>query len=421
MNSRGTVVGIVAKWLKTGAFPDREVAKVRNARAFVTEVVYGTVKRKRALDWIIGQCASQHSASDRTIPYLMTGLYQLLFMSDIEPYAAVNETVEACKERLPRGGIKFVNAILRRATREKDQLLSGLADQKVGIRESHPDELVKKWAERYGEADAERLCKWNNDRAHVTIRINMLKTSMTEYLLLAQEAEIQLEPHSFAPDRCLIVPRGCKVTNLPGYADGLFTVQDASMIVPTDLLGVEPGLDILDACAAPGGKTMQLVEALRGEGSITAMDMHEDRLIRLRENLRRTGAEDDVSVVKGDAAKAVEILGEKRFDRILVDVPCTNTGVLQRRADARWRFDGKRLERMGKVQASILDGVAPLLRQGGILVYSTCSLENEECGGLVTDWLGRNPEFELISDKSLFPPDSGTDGIYAAALKRKTA
>ncbi|NQT93080.1 MAG: 16S rRNA (cytosine(967)-C(5))-methyltransferase RsmB [Lentisphaerae bacterium] len=417
ITSRAVAAGIVRQWLENGDFPDRMMERIGRDRAFVTEMVYGVAKWRRALEWIVKGCAD-HSLDEKTLPYLFVGIYQAIMMDNVEEYAAVNETVEAAKKDLGRSATGFVNGVLRRVIRERDEIRKGLSKQSLGIRESHPDILVKKWTRQFGEETTAGLCRWNNERPHVVIRPNMLKTTPQTFRTMSVAAGIETTGHPWSPEEWLVLPRGVAVTAVPGYEDGLFSVQDPSTMIAVDVLDPQPGERILDACAAPGGKTVLIAERMRGKGRITALEAHAGRLARLRENTERM-AVSNVSIVNGNAAKkadAEEATGKTLFDRILLDVPCTNTGVLRRRPDARWRFSNRRLAELVGLQRAILDGVSDLLKPGGLLVYSTCSLERQECEGMVGKWLKNNQRFTLVKEKKTFPPESQTDGVYAAGM-----
>lgn len=414
VNSRNVIAEILAAWLRSRDFPDHSVASVATDRAFVMEVLYGCVKRWRTLEWITRRCVTGKS-QPAAVPFLLIGLYQVVFMTDVADYAAVNETVEASKKKLSPAGSGFVNAVLRRALREKKDILRKLRAQPLAVRESHPDLLVDRWKSRFTAGRTVRLCKWNNGSPDVVLCINQARTTLADYAAMLKEKGLEAIPHPFESRSCLIVPRGVPIPALPGFGDGLFSVQDPSMLTPVKLLAPEPGDRILDACAAPGGKTMLIAEKTGPTGSLTAMDLREDRLDGLMENLARMRF-DGVKVVAGDAASPAAVLDGMLFDRILADVPCTNTGVLRRRADARWRFTLERLKSLLKTQRSILNGLAPFLKPGGTLVYSTCSLEEEEGGQLVRGWLQGHPDFFLDREIVLLPPDTGTDGLYAARL-----
>lgn len=416
-NTRITSARILSDWLRTGTFVDRLLAPVTHDRAFVMEVVYGAVKWKRKLNWVIRRCSRR--APDPDIrAHLLVGLYQILVMTDVANYAAVNETVEAAKA-ISADAAKFVNAVLRRVIREQEEIEQALAQQSLGIRLSHPDLLLRRWQDRYGAHRTQALCEWNNDRADVTIRVNTQRMSMSEYRARLQAASVDAEPHPTAQETCLILARGVRITELPGYAEGYFSVQDASTMRAVDLLDPRPGEEVLDACAAPGGKTVAMAERMCNRGRLLAMDVQTERLSRLRENLKHMGS-DWIRVRQGDATRGEADFprGENTaFDAVLLDVPCSNTGVLRRRPDARWRFSPKRLSELVQLQHDLLDGVAPLVKPGGRLVYSTCSLEPEEGDALIHAWLSEQPAWRYDRDVVLFPPESRTDGIYAVRLR----
>jgi 16S rRNA (cytosine967-C5)-methyltransferase len=424
-NSRAVAAEIVRRWMETRDFPDRLMEQVRADRGFVMEVVYGTVKWKRELEWVLKRCTSRLPE----IPlraHVMVGLQQLLHLDNVEPYAAVNESVEGVKALFSPSQADFTNAVLRRVLREKDRLLDDLRRQPLGVRASHPEELVQRWMAACGAERAAALCAWNNTPAVVVLRVNTARIEMGDFIDRLGALDIRAEPHPFGREHFCVLPRGVAVERVPGYDDGWFVVQDPSTAVAVDLLDPRPREHILDACAAPGGKTVALAQRMGGGDTLTAMDLHEDRLVVLRQNLARMGLP-AVRVVQGDmAACAVEggapgELASETFDGILLDVPCTNTGVLRRRPDARWRFSAERMKKVAATQRSILDGAASRVRHKGRLVYSTCSLEPEEDEALVAAWVRHHPEFKLVRERKTFPPADGVDGAYAALIVREGA
>jgi 16S rRNA (cytosine967-C5)-methyltransferase len=400
-NSRLAAARIVSSWLKSDIFPDRELDAIESSRAFVMEMVLGIVRWYGALSWICDQRVQQKPRPE-VYACILVGLYQLLFMDDVQEYAAVNETVEAAKTAGGERVGSFVNAVLRRAQADKAGIFQALDKQAAAVRLSHPQLLIDRWTKQFGADAAIRLCEWNNRRADVVIRAN-------------KDLKIEGQPHPFAPERFVVLPRGVSVTSVPGFADGSFYVQDPSTSVAPALLNPQPGESVLDACAAPGGKAMQLAELMRGQGTLVAMDPAADRLKPLRENVARLKW-NFITVVERDITKDTSSV---RYDAILLDVPCTNTGVIRRRPDARWRFSQERLRAACDKQAAILEAAATCLNPGGRIVYSTCSLELEENEGQVDRWLARHSEFRLADSRKLFPPESGTDGAYAALLVRK--
>lgn len=421
-SSRATAAAAIARWLDTGEFPDRLIEPVEADRAFVMEMVHGIAKWRRQLEWILDRLADRRPDAEISA-CVFVGLYQVFHMSAVVDYAAVNETVEAVKRTGSRRAAGFVNAILRRGLREKEAILAALKEQPLAVRESHPDILVERWTRQYGEGDTARFCAWNNLPADVIIRVNANRTTSQEYRALLAEQGIEVEPHPFRPDTHLVLPRGCRVTDLPGYDEGLFFVQDPSSSLAVEMLDPRPGEAVLDGCVSPGGKILLMAERMKGKGTLVALGLPEDRLGRLRENLVRMGA-GFVRVAAADVTAAPEKLAaeglapEGGFDAVLLDVPCSNTGVLRRRPDARWRFRKSRLARLTAIQRGMLDSTARLVRRGGRLVYSTCSLEPEECEEMVAGWVREHAGFKIAKSVKPFPPATRTDGGFAALLNR---
>ncbi len=418
--SRMVAAEIVQRWLETGDFPDRLMDRVTADRGFVMELVYGTVKWIRQLEWVLKHC-SKHLPEVPLRAHAMVGIHQLLHMDQVQTYAAVNETVAGVKLLFGQAQANFVNAILRRVLREREGLLRGLAGQPLGVRTSHPEVLVERWERAFGPDRTAALCAWNNTPASVVLRVNTGRVAMSDFLDRLAVLDLRAEPHAFSPDRFCTLPRGVAVESVPGFSDGWFTVQDPSTAVAVDWLDPKPRERILDACAAPGGKTMVLAEKMGGGGTLTAMDLHEDRLMTLRKNLERMSFR-DVRVVQGNmeaegpGGPGCTVLEGEEFDGILLDVPCMNTGVLRRRPDARWRFSLERLQKVTLHQQAILEGAAGMLRTQGRMVYSTCSLEPEEDELLVGAWLQRHSGFKLVRQQKLFPPEAGVDGSFAALI-----
>ena len=421
-NSRAVAAEMIARWMETAEFPDRMMNRVTADRGFVMEVVYGVCKWKRELEWVLKQCMKQLPG----IPlraHMMVGLYQILHMDSVEPYAAVNETVAAVKAIASQTDVNFTNAVLRRVLREKPQVIAALNTQPSGIRLSHPELLVKRWTAAFGGAGAEALCAWNNQRAPVILRVNTQRIQTADFRDRLASVGIRTEATAFDPSQFCTLMRGVNVEDIPGFEDGWFMVQDPSTLMAVALLDPKPRERILDACAAPGGKTVAIAERMGGGASLTAMDIHADRMGFLNDNLARMSLE-GVRIIEGDMTECrpggagVPELAGLLFDGILLDVPCTNTGVLRRRADARWRFSLERLAKVGETQRLILDGAAQRLQVGGRIVYSTCSLEAEEDEALIEAWLKDNTNFTCITQKKLFPPKEGVDGAFAALLRR---
>jgi 16S rRNA (cytosine967-C5)-methyltransferase len=419
-NSRVIAAEIIYRWIESESFPDRQLADVKDDRAFITELVYGVVRRKLALEYIEQKFVPRRPEGF-ILAALHVGVYQLCFMDNVEEFAAVHETVEAVKSRRHKDAIRaagMINAVLRNVQEEKADILKNLVKQSDEIRFSHPESLINRWVKQYGERDTRQLMEWNNQPSETILRVEPTRIAPAEFIKALKDADIDATPHPFpSAETFLILPRGVAVPKVPGYAKGWFTVQDPATSVSVELLDPRPGESVLDACAAPGGKTAMMAGMMEGKGELVAMDVHDDRLDTLQDTIKRTGW-DFVQILKGDAAKGFP-QKDKQFDAILLDVPCLNTGVMRRRVDARWRFTRDRIEMIKKTQRQILIAMSKHLKFGGRMVYSTCSLEVEENEEMVNRWVREHTGFRLVKAKRLFPPKSGTDGAYAALLVKE--
>jgi 16S rRNA (cytosine967-C5)-methyltransferase len=400
-NSRRDAIFVMTRWLETHDFPDRMLPQHED-RAFVTDLVYTAIRRHRSLVWILEQCVKKMPKGE-TQAALLIGATQVLFMPSVADYAAIHETVEAVKLST-REAAGFVNAVLRTILRQREAFLAALEKQPIGIKTSHPESLVTRWTERFGAEETEALCTWDN-----------------------QPAETWLAWPPTAPERFTKLPRGTRVEEVEGYAEGRFVVQDPATAGAIDLLDIKSGQAVLDACAAPGGKTIQIAWRMGTPAAgtenthrLVALDLHEDRLVTLRANLART-QQTWVTAASGDFTQDPAPLRAQfgLFDRILLDVPCSNTGVLRRRPDARWRWTTKRMKQLCQMQATLLANACTLLAPGGRLVYSTCSLEPEENRQQITALRKCMPNIACVGVIEHLPTRTQTDGAFACALERE--
>lgn len=370
-------------------------------RAFVTETFYGVLRNRTALDFLIGKLRDS-LLDPMTRQVLRLGFYQVFWMR-IPYHAAVNETVNISGRA--RG---LVNALLRRSIREKEELQQQLDEAPPSIRFSHPDFLIQRWEKSLPPGDALRLCEWNNRPAELFVRANGLRTTPGDLLRDAPESE-----------PLAMFPRMLKLRQLPypWIARGLCYVQDPSTLMAVELLDPKPGETILDSCAAPGGKTSYMADLMDNTGRICACDASRPRLERLRENLERLGIL-NTTMQRVDWANNPSPYDPESFDRILVDAPCSNTGVIRRRVDVRWRLTPSDFELMPTRQRRIVDAVIPLLKPGGTLVYSTCSLEPEENECLVEAIAREYPQLTLVTTDRRLPVVDQTDGAFAAKFVR---
>jgi len=423
-NPREIVFDLLCKWERGAAGADdllhaalQKTTLAARDRALVTELFYGCLRQHAALNWLLAQKAERKPNPD-IAALARLGLYQLFFLDRVPAHAAVNSTVELAKRASSGRLAGFLNGLLRNAQRDRPALASALQRQPLAIRCSHPDWLVTRWLPRYGEADTRALLDWNNRPPKLFARVNTLRTTADALLAKWHAAGIEAEQAKATPCPVpmLEVRAAESAERLPGFAEGEFYIQDPSTLLAVELLGAQPGERVLDACAAPGGKATCLAQLMQDRGEIVAEDSSADRLKHVVTNCSRLGVA-SVTVRQSRSADSAETW----FDRVLVDVPCSNTGVLRRRVDARWRLRAEDITRLAAEQLALLQTAARRVKRGGVLVYSTCSLEPEENRGVVEAFAGANAEFTLERCVETFPPRDGVDGSFAARLVRKTA
>jgi len=375
-------------------------------RAFSTELFYGVLRNLILLDFWIDILRTEHLDHDAR-DLLRLGIYQL-FLLETPGHAAVYETVALANPK----SRSLVNSVLRRALRRKESLMKNAKKETVSVRTSHPQFLIDRWTKTFGTENAAALCERNNHPALIYARINRLKISVENFLSMHSGAQ-QLPLHqNFA-----------RLAGIPSDAltHGHCYIQDPSAATACVLLDPQPGEKVLDACAAPGGKTGYLAELMKNQGVIVACDRNEGRIGVLLDNLERLGvriaqfAQHDWTSEEGQP----EIAGSTQFDRILVDAPCSNTGVMRRRVDLRWRLTPKDFSRMRETQLRILRAIISLLNTGGVLVYRPRSIDPAQNQQLVTAITHEFPFLKFVEQVSLLPFRDPFDGTYGAKLIRE--
>jgi 16S rRNA (cytosine967-C5)-methyltransferase len=414
-SSRGLALVALQKWRASEQFADAILGQLLRSsdlaapdRAFATELFYGVLRNLTLLDFWIDSLRSRHLDHDAR-DLLRLGFYQL-FLLETPEHAAVFETVALAAKR----SRSLINAVLRNATRGKADLLRKASEQELSVRTSHPQFLIDRWRQNFGEKNAEALCDWNNRPAPVYARINRIRISEEAFLVGSARCADRI------PQLRDGVPTNfVRLTNVPhdALAAGHCYIQDPSTAAACLLLDPKAGERVLDACAAPGGKTAFIAELMTDHGFILACDRDQNRVETLRDNVERLGA-GIVHSIRHDWTSGGGLPAEAAFDRILVDAPCTNTGVMRRRVDLRWRLTPEDFSRMPAEQLAIVRATIPLLKPGGILVYSTCSIEPEENEEVVTAILREFPFLKLVEQVSLLPFRDGFDGAFAAKFVR---
>ncbi|NGZ59759.1 MAG: 16S rRNA (cytosine(967)-C(5))-methyltransferase RsmB [Nitrospira sp. LK265] len=421
-------------------------------RSLVMELVYGVLRRQETIDWRLDAVLSKplHRLPTVVQILLRLGAYQLLFLDRIPASAAVDESVRLAKfyaKQLGRDWSGLMNGVLRNLIRVPAPPFPDPAVDPVrslSIRYGIPERLTERWLDRVGLNEAESACRASHRVPSVTLRVNANRLTREEFLERLGQGGVTARPTIFSPVG-VVLEEGRDVTSLPGFEAGDFYVEDeAAQLIPP-ILDPQPGETVLDACAAPGGKTTHLAELMGDRGTIYAVDRKTSRIDLLRQNCGRLRVQSVVPIV-GDVRNPSEwsgmielgsnLRGGALFDRILVDAPCSGMGVLRRHPEAKWRKDSLAFARHQKLQAEILASVATCLRPGGVLVYSTCSTETEETEEVVSRFCQAYPGWTRESVAPWLPTaalsfvnicgalstmgnECGMDGFYAARLRKK--
>jgi len=419
------------------AFERRTAGIEARDRRWLQELLWGMLRRRGWLDALLTERVRGGLARlDADVTDLLRlGAYQLLYMGSVPPYAAIGQTVELAKRRHGLGASKLVNAVLRRVDRDRhdtpDEALSpAWPDDPIdalALRHSHPRWLVARWAERFGLVDTARLLGANDSEAPVVVRpFGIEHDELVGLLAAAGVGTVPPAPGSaWARDSIQLAP-GTQLTALGAFRQGQFFVQDPASTLVVHFAAVPDGAQVADVCAAPGGKSIELS---RCADAVFASDVSVSRLRRVVANVQRVRAE-RVHALAADARYPAV----KPMDVVLVDAPCTGTGTFRRHPDARWRLKVSDLAVMASLQRAVLRGAASIVRPGGLLVYSTCSLEPEENDGQVEAFLAEHPEFTLEPPPEgavpaaaldgdrlrVLPHRHGVDGAFAARLRRST-
>lgn len=385
-------------------------------RRLVTELVYGCVRRMRSLDAIIDQLAkkkaSQQSPDLRTILHL--GLYQLRYLTHIPPAAAVNTTVELTKQNHLANLGGFVNGLLRQYIRlsnpnnsefpAENNLIDPLKlpenpGDRLGILHSYPDWIISLWLAEIGLTETEELCQYMNKTPSIDLRVNPMLSSVETVETALQAEGISVSRLPYLPQALRLNSNLGKIQNLPGFKQGYWTIQDSSAQLPVLLLDPQPGEIIIDACAAPGGKTTQIAELMTDIGTIWACDKIANRLKKLKENTDRLQLK-SIKIITGDSRNFNQFISIA--DRVLLDAPCSGLGTLHRRADARWKHTPENIKELAKLQGELLTETAKWVKPGGILVYSTCTLHPLENENVIITFLNNHSNWQII------PPDTNS-------------
>ena len=397
--------------------------------ALAARLCYGALQNRGLLDFYLQQLLTGKIKALHPVVHdiLHLGLYQLYLMDKIPESAAVNESVELakkyCKKQPNASGL--VNGVLRNAIRSKDSLKQPISWED---KYSHPGELINLLKSYVGKARIEAMLQANNAIAPMTVQVNTLKTTADGLQKRLGTEGVTAEKHGWLPD-CLVLSGTGNIENLPSFREGLFYVQDPAAKLSVLCADIQPGQNVLDCCAAPGGKSFAAAIAMQGQGSVTACDVHEHKVELIAKGARRLGLVDiiaqtqDATVFRSD--------WQEQFDRVIADVPCSGLGIIRKKPDIRYK-DLSSLTELPALQEKILHNAARYVKKGGLLLYATCTLVREENEGMVEKFLATHPEFTTeplplpapFSENewgmlALVPGEYDTDGFFFCRLRRK--
>ncbi|MEN9223920.1 MAG: 16S rRNA (cytosine(967)-C(5))-methyltransferase [Thermostichus sp. HHBFW_bins_43] len=442
MNARQLALLALQKIERQDAYADRVLEHLLSGsnlipadRHLVSELVYGITRRRRTLDALI-DCFAQRPAHKQPPDLrliLQMGLYQLAFLDHIPASAAIHTSVELARQVGLGSLTGVVNGILRTYQRQmQGDPLQPLRDrlpqdpiQTLGILHSFPDWLVRLWWEQLGPTETEQLCRWFNQPPHLDLRINPLRADGQQVRHALAQAGIPTTSIPGVPGALRLQRHAGEITALPGFAQGWWTVQDASAQQVVQWLDPQPGERVIDCCAAPGGKTTHIAEHMQDEGEIWGLDRYTHRLKRLEENAQRLG----LRAIRSLAIDLLELASVETppaplptwnsADRVLLDAPCSGLGTLHRHADARWRQTPDPIRELARLQTQLLRIAARWVKPGGVLVYATCTLHPAENEDIVQAFLECQPDWAAEGDPLLiWPHRQDQDGFFSQRLRR---
>ena len=411
-------------------------------RGLVTELVYGTVRRQRTLDALIDQFGKRPAAKQQAdlLQILRLGFYQLRYLDQVPDHAVVDTMVQLAKaQRLGRlSGV--VNGMLRQYIREAgggspetaaDPLkLPEDTTQRLGVLHSYPDWIINVWRSMLPDDQVAALCEYFNQPPHLDLRVNLRRLSLSEAAAIFAEAGITAVSVEDVPSALRLTSHSGAVTRLPGYAEGWWAVQDSSAQLVSYLLDPQPGEVIIDACAAPGGKSLHIAELMGNEGTVWSCDRTPSRTKKIQQNIDRLGST-SVRPIMTDSRNQPTFVGQG--DRVLLDVPCSGLGTLNRHADARWRQTPASVESLVTLQHEILTHASTWVKPGGVLVYATCTLHPAENETQIESFLAQNegwtieappPSFQISPTETgwikVWPHLQNMDGFFMVKLRRAT-
>ncbi|APC48681.1 16S rRNA (cytosine(967)-C(5))-methyltransferase RsmB [Virgibacillus halodenitrificans] len=405
----------------------------------LTEIVYGTLQRQITLDYFLSKFVDSKKKLDFWVKALLRmSLYQMVFLDRIPDHAIIHEAVEIAKRRGHRGISSFVNGVLRNIQRQGVPDTEEIQDPalRISVETSHPEWLVKRWIGTYGYETTKAMCETNVTRKLTAVRIQPLRINRDEAIRILTDQGFEVQASTLSKQGIVIIKGNILQTDL--FKQGYVTIQDQSSMLAAEMLNVIPGMTVLDACSAPGGKVTHIAEKMENKGTIYAHDLHKKKTKLIDQKAEQLQL-DIVNTSQADARQLQEQYELETFDRILVDAPCSGLGVIRGKPEIKYHKAEEDVERLAEIQLSILNSVAPLLKRNGLLIYSTCTVDAEENENVVKKFLSEHVDFhvdtEFFSDLpnsvresegisqygfQLFPQNYNTDGFFLTRLIRTT-
>lgn len=398
----------------------------------LTNLVYGTLQHRLTLEyWLKPFIKKRNKVEPWVWELLLLAIYQMHYLKKVPDHAIFNETIEIAKEKGHAGTRKFVTGVLHAIQRQGLRSFKGLSPiKKISIENSIPQWIVNTLVDEVGLEKTQQIAQAVNCAPHDSLRVNLAKTDQEQLRSQLEQFGIKVTPSQIAADG-MVACHGF-LAGTDAFKDGEYIIQDESAMLAVESMNIQRGQNVLDACAAPGGKTTQIATALNGQGSVVALDIHEHKLKLIKHNAQRLGIEQVVDPHLLNARQAGS-LGEARFDQILVDAPCSGIGLMRRKPEVRYEKRLEDSEQLAKIQLQILDAVAPTLKSGGKLTYSTCTILPIENQGVVDQFVKLHPEFTQVKTQTvknvkaqrsalgltIYPDDFGSDGFFIATLMKK--
>lgn len=406
-SSRLVAMKVLVKIEEAGAFSNiqlntalQEAGLSRADAGLTTEIVYGTLSRKLTIDYILDQCIAKGVKKLQTWVHqlLRLSVYQLYWLDRIPPHAIVNEAVKIAKKKGHQGISGMVNGVLRTILREQDKFsprhLVGKNElETLSIRYSFPLWMVEHFVNEYDVATVERILESSNTSPNSSIRVNTMKYEPKDIIATFAQHEIIAVPSLLSSDG-LVVENGGHLAGHSLFTSGAYSMQDESSMLVAEIVNPKSNMHVLDACAAPGGKTMHMAERMQGKGTIYANDLYEHKAALIKEHAVRLGLH-NIEVSASDAAKLDEKFAAESFDAVLLDAPCSGLGVIKRKPEIKWTKLPSDISDIADIQAELLQTVSKLVKSGGTLVYSTCTIAQRENQQQVEAFLKANPQFKL--------------------------